>query len=109
MNEYGQQTKTGVLQNLTVLVAEVETGALVHTEDPNYALLARATQTIQSLISRIFTGELTKPAPTRLIEAVSLPVADDDVDEETAYWINQNPWDFEMDFWNNLAEHPILA
>lgn len=92
-----------VFQNLSVLVAEVESGAFVSFEHPNYLLLSRAVQTIKSVLSRILSGELNnstanEPAPR-------------DVATEPADWIpwNDQTWDFEIDFWRNLAEHPMLA
>ena len=106
---YGEHRKTEVFQNLSVLVAEVEKGALVHSEDSNYALLARATQTVKGLIGRILTGELTKTTSNQSAyeptEEVSMAFDED----SGAPWANQNLWDFEMDFWLNLAEHPTLA
>ena len=30
-------------------------------------------------------------------------------EEDWAPWANQDSWDFEFDFWLNLAEHPNLA
>ena len=102
---------SNVLQNLYVLIAHAESGALVHTADPNYALLARATRTMKSVMDTVVSwnpSNLTQPHGNR---------GQDPVHQTSAEYeeINWEPWaaeqdlpDFELDFWLNLAEHPAL-
>ena len=93
-----------VFQMLSVLVAEVESGAFVSFEHPNCVLLSRAVQTIKSVLSRVLSGELqTGSTPN---EAASQDVQQ----AQQADWIpwNEESWDFEIDFWRNLSEHPML-
>ncbi|KAF2138152.1 uncharacterized protein K452DRAFT_235039 [Aplosporella prunicola CBS 121167] len=78
-----------VIQDLSVLVAEVNKGALVHIEDPNYALLSRAAQTIKNLLDKVLSNDY---------DPLSSPTAHE--------W---NLHDFSADFWFHLAEHPFLA
>lgn len=90
-----------VVQNLNVLVAEVETGAFVHFEHPNYALLARAAQTIKDVLSRVLCGEFSSNLVASEAIAQTFPAGRVD-------WMPDS-WDFEIDFWRNLAEHPTLV
>lgn len=104
----GEFSVSRVIQDLSVLVAEVEAGALVHVEDPNYALLAGATQTIKSLLDRIMSDDLTRhpavPAPPDPLSLSPTVNGNDD----WSLWESHNLQDFEVDFWLNLAEHPSL-
>lgn len=102
-------TLAKVLQDLNVLVAEVEAGALVHLEDPNYALLARATLTIKSILNRLLPGDISKNATIQWEAHVTSQDQAIHTDEEWVPWDNRSLQDFEVDFWLNLAEHPFLA
>jgi hypothetical protein len=98
-----------MLQDLSVLVAEVRTGAFIQAGEPNFALFTRATQTIQILLNILMGGEL---AP-RIPEAEPAPLSPQNLPpdqpiEDWDPWINNDPWEFEIDFWANLAEHPSL-
>lgn len=97
------------IRDLSVLVVEVETGALVNLEDPNYALLSGAAQTIKNLLDRLLSNEFirqpnTQPAP----DPLSLSPTDY-IEEDWGHWQRQVLQDFEADFWLNLAEHPFLV
>ncbi|PNS15967.1 hypothetical protein CAC42_4368 [Sphaceloma murrayae] len=95
-----------VVQDLQVIVAQVETGALVHFQDANYALLDAATRTIKSLIDRAITGKLPQRAePTTDISTDDLPIENDPF---MSTWGQHDLQDFEADFWVNLSEHPFL-
>ncbi|OBT83805.1 hypothetical protein VE02_08659 [Pseudogymnoascus sp. 03VT05] len=101
--------RSKMLQDLSVLVAEVRTGAFIQAGEPNFALFTRATQTIQILLNILMGGELgpkiTEAEPTPLLPQQlpsDLPIDDWDP------WINNDPWKFEIDFWANLAAHPSL-
>ncbi|KAF2112247.1 hypothetical protein BDV96DRAFT_497984 [Lophiotrema nucula] len=105
----GDISATKAVQDLSVLVAQVETGALVHVDDPNHALLTKATVTIKSLLNRLLSAQLAKPPPDLAANA-SLPL--DPLLHTEGDWIpwdTQNWQDFEVDFWSNLAEHPFLT
>ena len=89
-----------MIQDLSVLVAEVTTGAWIQAGEPNFALFTRATRTIRSLLDSVLaakprTSEMPQDAGQGLIEGWD-PCA------------NSQLWEFEMDFWANLAEHPTL-
>ncbi|TKX19041.1 hypothetical protein C1H76_8932 [Elsinoe australis] len=96
-----------VIQDLQVLVAQVETGALVRFEDSNFALLDAATRTIQNLLSRVITGRLPQG---QAIESLQDPTQDMSIDGDGLWntWNNHELQDFEADFWTNLSEHPLL-
>lgn len=96
-----------MLQNLTVLVNEINLGAVVATGDPNHELCMRATQTIQSLLDTAMAaqplGGYSEPGPPLTDQSLNTGLMGD-----WTPWINAEPWDFELDFWTNLAEHPLL-
>ncbi|KAM3420494.1 hypothetical protein BST61_g3762 [Cercospora zeina] len=88
------------IQDMSVLVAHMEAGVLIRPDQPNYALLQRATATIKSVLNRLSLGMLNTqhdtPAEQALGETVRFPAFGND------------SLDFELDFWTNLAEHPAL-
>lgn len=98
-----------VVQNLSVLVAEMESGVLIETDDPNYKLLVDASKTIGSLLSRLIHGRLSEQSSGQVVSAKS---PSELLNPELHGW---NAWDghalhdFESDFWLNLAEHPFLT
>lgn len=89
------QTKS--LRDLSVFVAEVQIGTLVKVGDPNYALLSKATHTIQRFLDS-FTSDASHPQYS----------GTDDTNEDWAALLSQDLWDFEAGFWQNLADHPSL-
>ncbi|KAH9815341.1 taurine catabolism dioxygenase taud/tfda [Teratosphaeria destructans] len=95
-----------LIQDLSVLVAQIESGSLVLVEDPNHALLAGAAQTIQSVLARVLPGNL------RSSRHAQSTYAELGQSESSLNW---QPWyddsgslDFDPDFWSNLAVHPAL-
>lgn len=95
-----------VVRDLGIIVTEVDLGTIVRPTEPNYALLSRATSTIKKFLQRIHTrdrqsspaaGGSDPPAHTGL-GAVDPGVL----------WPQLEPWDFEIGFWSNLAEHPSM-
>jgi hypothetical protein len=89
-----------VLEDLTVLAAEVERGTVVRREEPNYALLSKATQTIQRFLDYIHSEERTNVAVQRQV-----PFQSDN--EWLAQW-DHDPRDFDIDFWEGLADNSSL-
>ncbi|KAH6994725.1 hypothetical protein EDB82DRAFT_546178 [Fusarium venenatum] len=85
----GQRTKC--IQDLNILVAKLKVGAIVRAGEANFALFSRATRTMQSLLNTL---------------------ADDSDNRNLAsdlnLFANLEPWDFEVDFWASLADHPGL-
>ncbi|KAL7914397.1 hypothetical protein GGI35DRAFT_467506 [Trichoderma velutinum] len=49
--------KSKIVQNLSVLVAAIETGTLVQAHDSNYKLLKGASQTIENLLDRLLRAD----------------------------------------------------
>ncbi|KAK7397709.1 hypothetical protein QQX98_012924 [Neonectria punicea] len=96
-------SRSRLVQDLSVLVAEIRTGAVIQAGEPNFALFTRATSTIQSLLDSLMTWGQSRT-----------DTLNSQVDTSTQYidrWdpcINFDPWEFEIDFWANLAEHPTL-
>jgi hypothetical protein len=74
-----------------VFVAEIVVGTIIRPGDPNYALLFKATQTIQ-----------------RFLDSVHSEVTLHRGNEDWAAFLSQDSWDFEFAFWENLADHHSL-
>ncbi|KAH8646906.1 putative Zn(II)2Cys6 transcription factor [Xylariales sp. PMI_506] len=98
-----------VVQNLSVLVAEMETGTLIRAHDPNYKLLSSASHTIGSLLNRILSGKLSTIPNFQAPPSSSTPLLGT-VDQSASWsaWESHALQDFESDFWTNLADHPFL-
>ncbi|KAF3386409.1 hypothetical protein F1880_001006 [Penicillium rolfsii] len=90
-------SRTKILRDLSVFVAEVQIGTIVKTGDPNYALLSKATQTIQRFLDS-FNSDAGQPHDAGA----------DDANEDWAALLSQDLWDFEAGFWHSLADHPSL-
>lgn len=93
--------RSKVLRDLAVLAAEVEQGTIVKPEDPNYAVLAQAAQTIQSFLDLIHNDDQRIRTSTE----ASLPNNAED-DYTWAASLGSEIWDSEITFWQSLAEHP---
>lgn len=92
-----------VIRDLGIVVTEVELGTIVQPMEPNYALLSRATDTIKKFLIR-FHSQVRQAGP---IKCQDIP----QTMPERAFWDLQSqlePWDFEINFWDNLAEHPSM-
>ncbi|KAL2272105.1 hypothetical protein FJTKL_08322 [Diaporthe vaccinii] len=90
-----------VLRDLAVLAAEVEQGTIVKPEDPNYAVLAQAAQTIRRFLDLIHNEDQR----IRTSREVSLSNNAED-DYMWAASLGSEIWDSEISFWPSLAEHP---
>jgi hypothetical protein len=88
-----------VITDLTVLAAEIDRGTVVRPEDPNYALLSEAAQTIQ----RFLDGVLGEKAGLVVQEQMGFQFDD----QWLAQWA-QDPKDFDIDFWHGLGDHSSL-
>ncbi|KAK1855963.1 hypothetical protein CCHR01_01345 [Colletotrichum chrysophilum] len=104
-----------IFQNLAILVAEVESGTLVAPEDANYALLASATQTITSVLQSLLPGRGEQQQQERRHQNCEASPQDlepqsltEELHEPWSPWRHSGYQDFELDFWNTLAEHPSL-
>ncbi len=77
-------------------------GSIIRERDPNYALLSKATQTIQRFLDIISNDDVAgSPFPTSS-EAL-LPV------DDSFGFLNPDPWNLEIGFWNNLGEHSLFS
>ncbi|CZT18118.1 uncharacterized protein RCC_03958 [Ramularia collo-cygni] len=92
------------MQDLSVIVAHVEAGVLLSPDQPNYALLQAATVTIKSVLHTLNSGSLI---PTTQ-DGVSTEQASRAIDPWMPWAGDNDFFDFELDFWTNLAEHPAL-
>ena len=101
-------TPSRSIRDLSVLVAEIETGALLQPEDPNYALLFAAARTMKNLLDRLitnrFAAQLDVPATVEAAGQRPLRYSD----EELITWDTYGLQDFDPEFWLNLSEHPFL-
>ncbi|KAJ4402705.1 hypothetical protein N0V91_007080 [Didymella pomorum] len=101
-------TPSKTIRDLSVLVAEIETGALLQPEDPNYALLFAAARTMKNLLDRLITNRFTAQTqvPTTIQVAGQRPLRYSD--QELIIWDTHGLQDFDPEFWLNLSEHPFL-
>lgn len=72
-------------------------GSVVLESDANYALLIKATQTVQKFLDSGIDNNLE--IPTQFDAAI----------DDWVSILNPEPWNFEIEFWGNLADHPILS
>lgn len=91
-------------------MGEIERGTLVYIDSPNYALLARASQTIKSLLDRILTplpsvAAMPGNQSALLLGSETMATLEDG---NWGLWDNSNYQEFEINFWHNLAGHPFL-
>jgi hypothetical protein len=101
---FGGLSRAKVLQNLRILVAEIQIGALSHPREPNFALLTRAAQTIENFLD---SEERHDHHPNGQIATHH-----DAAPGQMGPWasnLNLEAWDFDLGFWENLAEHPFLS
>ncbi|KAJ4135275.1 hypothetical protein NW768_004897 [Fusarium equiseti] len=100
---YGDQAnhqRAKFIEDLSILVAKLKVGAIVRAGEANFALFSRATRTMQSLLNSLAGGASQQ---TELQE-----VNNGNLTSELQLFANVEPWDFELDFWANLADHPVL-
>ncbi|KAF9772549.1 hypothetical protein IL306_009741 [Fusarium sp. DS 682] len=91
------------IRDLGIIVTVVDLGTIVRPMEPNYALLSRAVGTIKKFLARFNTQD----QQNGLIQDPDVP----QTISEGGFWGLQcqlEPWDFEMNFWDNLAEHPSM-
>ncbi|CAG7923256.1 unnamed protein product [Penicillium olsonii] len=92
-------SRSKTLMNLGIFVAQVQVGSMVRRGDPNYALISKATQTIERFLDSVHRDGAHVPAPPP-----SHPVENGEWDT----FFSQDLCDFETVFWDNLADHPSL-
>lgn len=93
-----------VWQDLNILVAEIQRGTIVRLGEPNYALLSQATLTIQSFLDQSIKSRQEVHTNSQILFGQQ-----DDLSVEDWFpQVNPEPWNLEIGFWENLAEHPFL-
>ncbi|KAJ5924695.1 hypothetical protein N7466_008882 [Penicillium verhagenii] len=94
--------RTKILQDLSVFVAEVQIGTIVRPGDPNFALLSKATQTIQRFLDSFHSdgGHGAMDSQGGHEEGAG--------NDDWSALLSQDLWDFEAGFWQSLADHPAL-
>ncbi|KAI1848662.1 hypothetical protein JX265_011487 [Neoarthrinium moseri] len=97
-----------ISQKLSVIVAEIETGTLVRSNDPNYKLLESASQTISCLLDRLFLEKAPRQIDYEVNAEFHAPLLGHIEQDGWNAWESNVLQDFESDFWTNLAEHPSL-
>lgn len=98
------------LQHLTILAAELHAGSIVRQKEPNYELMSKAMQTIQSFLDSV---------SLQCVQPVAAPefVPGEQPQQQqvggggggwSGFLSGQSPLDFEIGFWESLAGHPLL-
>lgn len=93
-----------VVRDLGIVVTEVDLGTIVRSTEPNYALLSNATRTIKKFLERIHSQDVQAVPAVRDTVLLSPPAPG-----ELDFYAQLEPWGFEIDFWNHLAEHPSMT
>lgn len=96
-----------IIRDLSVLIAETETGALLQLEDPNYVLLSGAVRTIKDLLDRLIANRFIVHADIQSAAAFSTQPPEYN-GEELNFWDVHELQDFDPAFWMKLSEHPFL-
>ncbi|KAJ6081914.1 hypothetical protein N7499_006788 [Penicillium canescens] len=96
-----RSARTRAVQDLSVFVAEVQIGTIVRPGDPNFALLEKATRTIQRF--------LDSGADSGVGGGEGVGGVGEGGDDEWAGGLGVDLWDFEAGFWQCLADHPFLG
>ena len=90
-------------QNLSILAASVQRGSIGWLGEPLYPLLLKATQTIQTFLESIDSHEDLQGSEKIVVEPVAF-------DFDNMFPLpSPDPWNLEISFWDNLAEHPFLS
>lgn len=76
----------------------MQIGTIVRPGDPNYALLSKATQTIQRFLESFHSDA---------VQGLQEP-SHDEAGDDWAALLRQDLWDSEAGFWQSLADHPSL-
>jgi hypothetical protein len=95
--------KIQVWQDLNILVAEIQMGSIVRLGEPSYPLFSKATQTIQMFLESITSCEELHNSERVFGQQGALEV------ENWFPHLSPDPWNLEIAFWENLAEHPFLS
>lgn len=78
-------------------------GSIVRLGEANYPLLSKATQTIQMFLKSITSSEESHDSQNVVGQQEALDV------ESWFPHLSPDPWNLEIAFWENLAEHPFLS
>lgn len=87
-----------VVQQLSVLVAEIDMGTIVKDEEPLYPLFSQVSRTIKSFLNGIHFGTKHQTSNTQ-------PRPRTQGGEPCSPYIDLNTLDFEIGFWQNLEDY----
>jgi hypothetical protein len=91
------------IRDLGIVVTEVDLGTIVRPMESNYALLSRAVDTIKKFLIRFHAQDRQAGLPQST--GISATIPDDNIWD---FQSHLEPWDFEINFWDTLAEHPSM-
>ncbi|KAB2569457.1 hypothetical protein DBV05_g11869 [Lasiodiplodia theobromae] len=110
-------SRSKMVQDLSVLVAEIRAGALIQAGEPNFALFTRATSTMQSLLDSLMVvwrspeqpaGQQQTGGQQGQMDVSGVGSITDVTLDDWNACIDFEPWEFEQGFWASLAVHPTL-
>jgi hypothetical protein len=85
------------------LAASVQRGSVGWLGEPLYPLLLKATQTIQTFLESIDSHDELQGSEKIVVEPVAFDF------DDLFPLPSPDPWNLEISFWDNLAEHPFLS
>jgi hypothetical protein len=93
------------IQDLGTLVSQIDAGVMIDMPDPNHALFAKAAKAINNVLHRAIT--CTTGAHVNHVDE-HFAMTDNSFDW-MPWDVSHSTFDFELDFWQKLGEHPELA
>ena len=100
--------RSETIQNLSVLVSHLT--VLIPPGEGNYVLLNQARKMIQAILDVVLAAPRpTLPQPTSDLLSTQSPFSDQLGDGFGNEWGWFDQLEFTGDFWNSVAEHPLLA
>jgi len=89
---------------LSVLVSSID--CIVRPTNGNYEICGQAKKMLQTILDIVLSADYLNVNPeTQLVDTTSNPMLSGDVFDDQM-WLNN---DLDMDFWMNLADHPLLT
>ncbi|KAI1321720.1 putative Zn(II)2Cys6 transcription factor [Xylariaceae sp. FL0255] len=101
-------SRSQVIQNLSVLVAELSAGSIVPRTEPNYVLLVSAARTMRALLDRVLSNDAPQVATNQDMAAVESPIGNNANSMDWLTWEYNTAQDFDIEFWQSLVDHPFI-
>ena len=102
----GEPLRSQVIQQLSVFVADI--GYIMQPSHGNYDICTQARKTLQTILDTVLAGPVElhqQPANQETMDAQDTQAVPE-IDFNDQEWLNNS---FDLDFWTNLEDHPLLT